>query len=658
MRSPGRTDGRLASSLPWTVASLALALAPHVPYLPFWVTGAFFGCAAWRMLIEQRRQTLPPAWIRAALALLCFLGVLATYETISGVGPGSALLAVMASLKLLETRERRDQFVLLFIAIFLVMSALLREQFIWSLPYLLAALVFIMTAWLRMSADNAEPVRRSFATGARLVGLALPLAAAMWILFPRISSPFWAVPIDTSSGITGLDDTMSPGDISSLSQSDEVAFRVRFLGDTPPPRSRYWRMLVLHRFNGRSWSGRDPAIGKAADEQIEFFGPPLRYQITMEPTNRQWIPALEMPARWDLARTFMQPNQALARMVPVDQRLAFEAESHTGFRVQPDLKGLIRDWYLELPTGSNPRSATLAATMRAAAAGPRDYVDAVLRMFNEQQFHYSLQPPALGSNPVDGFLFRTREGFCEHYASAFAFLMRAAGIPARVVLGYQGGEINPLGEYMIVRQSDAHAWTEVWLEGAGWQRIDPTAAVAPERIDLGLTDSAFEGAGYAWGLSAPSRMLHRLRLSLDALSAAWNDRVLGYGPERQKRLLGKLGLEDPGWRKMLLALVAAVVLLTIAISTVLMWRYRPPPRDRARTLYDRFARRSGVERRTGETPGAFAERAAAAGRLDTATVREVTEAYLACRYGGEPAALARLERLVPLFSRGFGLRRS
>ncbi|MBT8078027.1 MAG: DUF3488 domain-containing protein, partial [Gammaproteobacteria bacterium] len=246
------TDGSLLPSLPWTIASLALALGPHVPYMPIWITAAFMACAGWRYVIERRRSPLPSAWFRAFLALVCFLGVLYEYETISGVGPGSALLAIMASLKLLETRKRRDQFVLLFIAIFLVMSALLREQYLWSLPYLVAGLFFIMTAWLRMSAEPSESIRRSFATGGRLLLYAAPLAIAMWVFFPRIATPFWAVPIDTSSGVSGLSDTMSPGDISSLSLSNAVAFRVRFDGAIPEPRDRYWRGLVLHQFNGRT----------------------------------------------------------------------------------------------------------------------------------------------------------------------------------------------------------------------------------------------------------------------------------------------------------------------------------------------------------------------------------------------------------------------
>ncbi len=537
MARPRGTDGSLLPSLPWTLAALGLSVAPHLPYLPIWITAAFVGCAAWRYLIERRRRPLPSPWFRAGLALACFLGVLATYSSISGVGPGSALLAVMASLKLLETRKRRDQFVLLFISIFLVMSSLLREQYLWSLPYMLGAITVIMTAWLRMSAVPAEPTRQSFRNSGRLLLYAAPLAIAMWVLFPRISTPFWAVPIDSSRGTTGLSDTMSPGDISSLSLSNEVAFRVSFDGPTPEPRDRYWRGLVLTTFNGRSWTGRDPSISATARDQIVPVGDRVAYQVTLEPTRQQWVFALDMPLGWSLPKTFMGPQHQLARTIPIDQRVAYTAESYTDYRVESELPQVYRNWYSSLPATSNQRTTELAREMRDAVASDEAYVNAVLDKFNREEFYYTLQPPPLGNNPVDRFLFDTRQGFCEHYASAFAVMMRSVGIPARIVLGYHGGEINPMGGHLVVRQSDAHAWTEVWIEGVGWRRVDPTAAVAPERIDYGVSDAAFEGLGEAWGFDAPSRLLHQLSLSIDALNAKWTEFVLGYGPEMQKDLM-------------------------------------------------------------------------------------------------------------------------
>ena len=641
-RSRG-TDGSLLASLPWTLAALAVSLIPHVVFLPLWITGAFLVCGAWRYLIEHRRRSLPSPWFRAGLALVCFLGVLATYQAISGVGPGSALLAIMAALKLLETRQRRDQFVLLFISIFLVMSSLLREQYLWSLPYLVVAMLFIVTAWLRMSAADQETARQSFRTGSRLMLYAAPLAIAMWIFFPRIATPFWAVPIDTSSGTSGLSDTMSPGDISALSLSDAVAFRVNFEGQIPASRDRYWRGLVLNRFSGRTWSGGEPIFGRRDDNDIRFLGDPVTYTITLEPTRQRWVFALDMPFAWDLPRTERVQQQLLARVQPIDQRVAYEAISYTYYRTETDIRDPYRSWNLAVPERSNPDTAALARRMRTEASSDAAYVDAVLRKFNTEEFYYTLEPPPLGRDPVDEFLFDTRRGFCEHYASAFAVMMRAAGIPARIVLGYQGGELNPMGNYLIVRQSDAHAWTEVWLEGVGWRRVDPTAAVAPERIDAGLTGAMFDGIGEAWGLSAPSEFLHQLGLTIDAINAKWNAWILGYGPENQNRFMEWLGMDDPDWQKMMLTLIGTVTGLVVLISLLLMLRYRPPPRDRAAVIYRRFVRKAGIEPRVGETPARFAARAAGTSPIPATTIDEITSQYLEARYG--PAGVAALNDL-------------
>lgn len=644
---PRGTDGSLLASLPWTLFALSVSLAPHVPYLAIWITAAFVGCAAWRYSIERRRRLLPSRWVRGGLALLCFLGVLVTYSSISGIGPGSALLAIMAALKLLETRRRRDQFVLLFISIFLVMSSLLREQYLWSLPYLIISTLIIMTAWLRMSAGESETARQSFRTGGRLILYAAPICIAMWIFFPRLATPFWAVPIDTSRATTGLSDTMSPGDISSLSQSNEVAFRVRFDGTIPEPRDRYWRAMVLTRFNGRSWTGSEPAIGETPDKQIAVRGEAIRYQVTMEPTMQQWVFAMDMPMEWSLGRTFMGRQQQLTRVTPIEQRVAYSVESYTDYTIQADLPRAFRYWYSNVPDDSNRETQAMAVDMREQAGSDTAYIDAVLAKFHTEEFFYTLEPPPLGANSVDRFMFDTRRGFCEHYASAFAVMMRAAGIPSRIVLGYQGGEVNPMGGHLIVRQSDAHAWTEVWLQEYGWYRIDPTSAVAPERIEYGTNDVALAGLGEAWGFSATSKMLHQLTLTWDVMNATWNDWVLGYGPEKQSEFMRWLGMDDPSWRNMLLTLIVMVVAIVVIISTLLMLRYRPRRKDEAQILFEKFVKRTGLELQTGETAWRFAQRAANASTCEDEDINLIISAYHDARYGElGPAAMQRLRTAV------------
>ena len=639
------TDGSLLASLPWTLAALSFALLAHIPFLPSWITVAFFACAGVRYVIEKRRMRLPATWIRALLAMICFLGVLGTYATISGVGPGSALLAVMAALKLLETRRRRDQFVLLFISIFLVMASLLRDQFLWSVPYLGFSVALILTAWLRISASPAQSARQSLRTSARLLLYAVPLALAMWVFFPRLSVPFWAVPIDTSRGASGLSDTMSPGDISSLSLSSEVAFRVRFNDQIPAPSDRYWRGLVLRNFNGRTWTGLDPNIDSRFEQRVEYLGEPIAYEITIEPTRQQWVFALELPYSWSLRQTHMSSENLLARTVPIDQRVSYKVTSYTGFRSDVELSEYFRSWYVRLPDSGNARTRELARDMRARAGSDRDYIRAVLNKFNKEEYYYTLEPPPLGTDPVDRFLFTTRAGFCEHYASAFAVMMRAAGLPARVILGYQGGDLNPLGGHLVVRQSDAHAWTEVWLPGDGWTRFDPTAAVAPERVSIGVSEAVFDGIGESWGFAAPTMLRYQVEMAIDLVNAKWDEWVLGYGPENQDRLMRWLGMVDPDWRKMMLTLVFTVMAIVAGVSYLMYLRYRPPRRDAAAKLYRKFVRKVGVQPGIGETPSAYARRARRLTNVGEASLAGVTAAYLDARYGPDPAEAMRKLRV-------------
>ncbi len=647
MSRPRGTDGSLLSSLPWAIGALALSIAPHLPYLPVWIVVAFGGCSLWRYLIEKRRRALPSVWFRALLALTCFFGVLMTYHTISGVGPGSALLAIMASLKLLETRKRRDQFVLLFIAIFLVMSSILREQYLWSLPYMIISVLVIMTAWLRLSATAKETARQSAATGGRLLLYTAPLAIAMWIFFPRLATPFWAVPMDTGTATSGISDAMSPGDISKLSMSNAVAFRARFDDEIPASRDLYWRGLVLTVFNGRTWSMNDPYEGPRVHEKVSGQGDPIAYQITLEPTRQQWVFALDMPWSWTLESTFMGPQHQLARAQPVDQRIAYDAVSYLDYKTNVDLTEYARSWYQRLPETSNPRTQALAQQMRGAAGSDKSYIEAVLHKFNNEEYFYTLEPPPLGKNPTDRFLFDTRRGFCEHYASAFAVMMRAAGIPARIVLGYHGGELNPMGGHLIVRQSDAHAWNEIWLEGHGWYRIDPTAAVAPDRIEYGASDATLDSLAAAWGFSATSALLLKLSLTFDAINAKWNDWILAYGPDKQNRFMQWLGMDNPDWQKMMLTMIGLLALLITFISLLLAMRYRAPAKDRAAILYRRFTRKIGLRPEVGETAERFAQRAAKSSSMPPTVIDSVTAAYLEARYGpNDGSALARLKIAV------------
>ncbi|MFU8820581.1 MAG: transglutaminase TgpA family protein [Gammaproteobacteria bacterium] len=644
-----------ALRLGWMLGALGLALAPTALWLPPWIIGAFAIAALWRLAVQQFGWRLPPGALRLALALGCVLGVLLTYRTLNGLEAGGGLLVVMGAMKLLETRTRRDIQVLSFIGFFIVLMQLLHDQPIWSLPWLMASVTAITLALLQ-GVRGGEPLPWRTATGLvlRMLAFAAPVALVLFLLFPRVPGPFWALPSKSAAGTTGLSDEMTPGTISQLIQSDEIAFRVAFEGQLPSPSERYWRGPVLERFDG--WTWRDLDRLPLLNPRMELRGPRYRYRITIEPHGRAWLLALDFPATWSDREAILTNEFQLVARKPVDTTRALEVESWPEAIPETRLGPFMRAINLRLPEGRNPRSVALAEELRRAAPSDADFVQAVLARFRAEAFVYTLQPPLLGGgHPVDEFLFRTRRGFCEHYASAFTLLARAAGIPARVVTGYQGGELNPFSDRLVVRQSDAHAWSEVWLEGRGWTRVDPTGAVAPERIELSLGEALPEGETVP-GLRLRSlRGLRELAQSWDALNSAWTDWVLGYGPERQLALLARLGLRGADWRALVIGLTTLVAAIMLALTLWLALRLRAPPEPEALRLYREFCRRlaeAGITRAPHEGPRDFAERVAIARPALAAEVGQVTRLYTALRYesaGADEALLETLRREVRAF---------
>jgi transglutaminase-like putative cysteine protease len=642
------------AQLAWLSLLVAVAAGPHVGFVDHWVMAGLGGAMAWRLGAARRGWPLPGTLLRAALTLAGSFAVAFSYRRISGLDAGTALLILMLALKLLETHTTRDRSIVILIAWFVLFAGFLREQSVASVPQLAAGVLAGILALLQSARPSGllSPAAALRLTG-RLLLHALPLALALFLLFPRLPGPFWALPAPGGSGRTGLSDQMNPGDITSLAQSDEVAFRVRFDGPAPRPAELYWRGPVLERFDGRRWR----TVPDSARERL----PPLRnyapapgpdqrafsYEITLEPNGQRWLLPLETPLSWDAPESELAGTLELMRNRPIDRRLAWTGRSvATGSFRDPRPPGK-QD--LDLATGTNPRSAALARELRAASTSDSDYLRRILRLFREQEFFYTLQPPALGEQPVDDFLFGTRSGFCEHYASAFAVLARAAGLPARVVAGYQGGERNPVADYWIVRQSDAHAWTEVWLDGS-WVRYDPTAAVAPERIASGLDAALPERSGATLPLLGKGAWLERVALSWDAVNATWDRWVLAFGPDQQAALLAGLGIASPSLRDVALscAITVSVVLLLFTVFGLRGNRVRPDPVEED---WGRLCRQLGKQvrpRSAAEGPAEYAA-AVAALRPDLATpVLSLAALYLRLRYEGPATAVdaARFARLV------------
>jgi transglutaminase-like putative cysteine protease len=643
------------------MGAIALAVLPQLSQLPAWCAAGFAVLFLWRLGLVFSGHRLPGPVVRLAAAAAAIAGVLAQYDTLLGREAGVALLVLFLGLKLMEMRARRDLFVVIFLCFFLLLTGFFRSQSPWSAALALAAVLALLAAMLTMQFGQREaPLPRRLGMAGMLLLQALPIAAALFVLFPRISGPLWGLPDDANGARTGLSDTMSPGQIASLALNEDVAFRVQFGGDAPPPAALYWRGPTLGDFDGRTWRPVRHTLDRPPRPQasVPEGGAALRYRVTLEPHGRRWLFALDVPVELPRApglAVAVAPEFEVLAAEPVHARIRFDAAARLDASIGLNETRLSLQNWVQLPPGHARRTLELAARWRTEEPDPERLVTRALAMFRDGAFRYTLNPPLLGDDPVDRFLFETRAGFCEHFSSAFVVLMRALDIPSRVVTGYQGAEHNAGDDYWIVRQSDAHAWAEVWLAGRGWVRVDPTAAVAPERIERGA--SGLEGlraSGGARRALVDSEAFRRLRLSLDALAHGWNQWMLGYDRNRQQSLLARIGLDATDPREVAGALAAA---LALALGGVALATMRPrASRDPVERAYTDFCERMaaiGAPRGRDETASRYLHRV---DRLlappEAALARDIVAAYNRLRYDPDtstPERVRQLRRLVRAF---------
>jgi len=511
---------------------LCIVLLPHLQRLPLWVSLTLAAAVLWRAAATRRGWKLPPALLRGGLTVAAFAGIYASYGHINGLHPGVALLAVMTALKLTELRTRRDIRVLICLLYFILATHFLFSQDVWMAAYLLVCAWLITAVLVESSHSGALAPRSSLRLSGVLILQALPLMAVLFVLFPRIPGPIWGLPSDSGAARSGLANSMAPGDIQHLILSNAVAFRVRFDGPAPARPLRYWRGPVFSFFDGHRW--RPGTIDQNERQPVlRLNGEALNYQITLEPSRSRWLFALDLPDPVALPVHAQLDNDAVLRADQDNrQRRLYALRSYPHYQLQPQITAQQRRATLSLPRYGNPEARALAQAWRAQGLDDQAVIAAAMHMYRTEDFHYTLRPPALGRNSIDDFLFKTRAGFCEHYASSFTFLMRAAGIPARVVTGFQGGRRNGVGDYYVVRDSDAHAWSEVWLKGRGWVREDPTAAVDPARVDLGI-NAALAGAANLPAFLNPQwqrSLSYAIQARWDWVNTQWNRWFLAYGP--------------------------------------------------------------------------------------------------------------------------------
>jgi protein-glutamine gamma-glutamyltransferase len=626
----------------------ALAAAPHVTRLPWWVTLIGAAMIVWRGWAGWKNERLPRRWLLVVLVLVGMAAVYLNFRTIFGRDAGVTLLVLFLSLKLMETKERRDAVVVTFLCYFLALTNFFYSETIPTAGVMLVT-VFALTAGLVGVNGPQRPVRESFRLAGVLLAQGVPVMVLLFFLFPRVQGPMWGIPTDAFGGTTGLSDSMTPGNISLLSQSDAVAFRAHFPDGAPERRRLYWRGPVFWQFDGRTWRAGDVRVSDFA--QFDPLSPPVHYTVTLEPHERQWLFALEMAGRVPPGAGATGDFQLLSRR-PVTTRLRYEMSSFLQYRAKGGSTPGELDAALALPAGFNARAIALGETWRRELGSDERILARAVEWFRGAGLEYTLTPPPLGRDSVDDFLFRTKSGFCEHFASAFVVIMRAAGVPARVVTGYQGGEINPIDGYMIVRQSDAHAWAEVWLADEGWVRVDPTAAAVPVRVESGLAAAVPAGDPLPFLGRPDLSWLRALRFNWEALANYWNQWVVGYNVDRQRELLSRLGMPSPSWEKMAMTLFWLVGLVVACFSLWMLRRTREQdPVARAWRRFCQKLARHGTERRRAEGPRAFAARAAAEQPHVAADVAEISDLYVSLRYGAAPdlASLAMLRQRVREF---------
>jgi transglutaminase-like putative cysteine protease len=630
--------------------AVAFVALPHLEHLPWWATSLLLLMLFWRGFLTVAQQPLPGRYLLVPLLLGAGFGVYLQHGTLVGQQAGVTFLLLLMALKLLEMRARRDIFVVIFLCFFILLTQFMYSQGLAVAMTTLMAVAALFFVLVSVNLDEADlPAARKM----KMVGWSLlkatPLTIVLFLLFPRISGPLWGMPGDGASGGTGLSNSMSPGSIGQLIESREIAFRAKFDGSAPAPGQLYWRGPVFGSFNGRTWS----PLGRRAVEPAPPTIEPDRdsavaYTVTLEPHRRDWLFALEAPAGLPTIGNMTARLTADMELLAGDlvrERTRYAMRSHLGFRLGRSASpNELQDW-LTLPASYNPRTHELASELQRrvpADSADRDarLVRAVLDHFRSGGYEYTLSPPRLGRHSVDEFLFDTKRGYCEHYASAFVVMMRTLGVPARVVTGYQGGELNPVDGFLTVRQSDAHAWSEVWLKGRGWSRVDPTAVVAPARVD-----PAAEAARTAEFARNPvfgnADWLRAWRFNWEAVQNSWHQWVLSYSQEHQRALVEMLGLA-PRWESVAAVLAVLVGLLVAGMAALSMRSraVRDPLGDAYRQMREKL-QRAGVDAGDHCGPRDLCERSERALPRDTARqARQLLARYESMRYSRSSEGVA------------------
>jgi len=652
----------------WLMCGIIFVLIPHFYVQPVFLIVFISALLSWRLIIELKLTRLPPSWFSTSLAIVSFTVITYGYHTIFGREAGVALLITMMCLKLMEIETRRDFSFAVFLGYFVVITGFLFNQSI-IVGIVMMSAIFLLTTALVAYNRTSRGISHQYKNarlGINLILQATPLTLLLFLLFPRVPGPLWGLPDQGTSAATGLSNSMSPGQITELAFDTSVAFRVKFNDNAPDPSKLYWRGPVFSYFDGFTWQ-------ELANNSRKFFGeewvtelPPvplvktsdaIKYTVMLEPNNQNWLLALDLPTIYP-NDSYLTRNYELMTDDRINKLKQYTVTSNVEYKLSPEQAPANRV-FLQIPQFVGPKARQLVTEMQKQVQSNQAYdqqmVELFLNYFRSNPFYYTRNPPPMLDHPVDQFLFEARRGFCEHYASSFAILMRASGIPARIVTGYFGGELNTLGNYFIVRQSDAHAWVEVWLKGQGWVRVDPTSVIPPQRIEQQdirnrLQRSTSEGIESSNWIAA---VFKKLNFVWDDINRNWNDWIVGYTPNKQQTLLDKVGLDHTAWNYLVIMLFTGLGLFIAIIALYLsVHKIRKP--NRAQLLFYQFCKklaRKGFHYAPTETASHFAQRIAAQRQELSPQVQEITGLYNQLRYARSPATgkLEQLEQCVAQF---------
>jgi protein-glutamine gamma-glutamyltransferase len=636
------------------LSSLGLIVLPHVYHLNLAVFGFFCLLLVWRFIGIWKPERLPTFPI-IILLIVCGMAVIYTqHRGFLGRDGGTSLFVIALGLKLMEIKTERDLYLINYLAFIVAASQFLYEQSILMAAYILFVCCVLLGTLVYINSYVAQ-TSAALKKAAVIVAQAIPMAIVVFILFPRVEAPRWLLFNDEHQKKSGLSDSMEPGSITNLGMSDERVFRVKFNGAIPPSRQRYWRGPVFTQTDGKKWTQANDLSYQQYLDKLKFSGTPYQYTLLMEPQEKNWVFALDMPA--DYPKPLDQnANYQLITSDDLRKRTEFKLTSYPAYNTGYLTKTEYRD-ARQLPGAPSGNIKQLVTQLHGFDSAPDVFINQLLNHFRKEDFHYTLTPPLMEENPIETFLFETRYGFCSHYASAFVYLMRVAGIPARVVTGYQGGEFNEVGNFLEIKQADAHAWAEVWLDKQGWVRVDPTAAIAPERIEKnidiarlvpgGLISYASPGTG-----QTAFNLLKQARQLWNNVDYNWQRWVINYNNTNQASFLSSFGIAD--FKTMVYWMMTIISIITAMLSLFLLYQ-KPKPIERTLIVYNRFLKKiakAGLTKNTGEGARDFAERIKPKLPGQAGNIEEITAAFIDQRYGNNPTeyGFKKLDRLIALFN--------